>query len=60
MGFSTKDYPKIPVNLPWGTSTLRFRCTNTGQGPAGVIVAVVDAVSNVTMLKSDTTSFVFN
>ncbi|KAG5188961.1 hypothetical protein JKP88DRAFT_136668, partial [Tribonema minus] len=60
MGFSVREYAKIPIALPWGTSTLRFRCVNSGTGPAGLLVAVVDAASGVTIVKSDPSSWVFN
>ncbi|KAG5186483.1 hypothetical protein JKP88DRAFT_138091, partial [Tribonema minus] len=60
MGFSNQDYNKLPVSIPWGTSTLRIRAMNTGQGPAGLIVAVVDAASGTTLVKTDPSSWVFN
>lgn len=59
MGFSTQDYSKIPVSIPWGTNIISFRCTNTGNSPAGFIAAVVDAVTGVTLLKTDPSVFVF-
>ncbi|KAG5191350.1 hypothetical protein JKP88DRAFT_174697 [Tribonema minus] len=60
LGFSARDYSRIPLTLVWGVNDIVLRCTNTGVGPAGVCASLIDDVSKTPLLKTEGSRWVYN